>query len=124
MSAPTLTFLDLMHLPAQKPQTVVTEITAPAIDAWQAAVDASLTPHDANMTALRANAAQRQREAREQVERKQWEPAAIEPTLPRSPEFLAAQAERAERIAEHDRHNYRVESAAFERMQKEQRDGK
>ena len=55
-----------------------------------------------------------------------WQAAvdAIEPTLPRSPEFLAAQAARAERIAEHDRHNYQCESAQFERMQKEKRDGK
>ena len=55
-----------------------------------------------------------------------WQAAvdAIEPTLPRPPEYLAAQAARAERIAEHDRHNYRVEAAAFDRMQKEKRDAK
>ena len=39
----------------------------------------------------------------------------VEP-LPRSAQFLAERAARAERIAEHDRHNNAREQAQFERM--------
>ena len=41
------TFMDLMRQPAQTTQTIVTEGNAPAVNEWQAAVDARVALHDA-----------------------------------------------------------------------------